>query len=82
VIPDLKNLVVVKARMALELCWSMQILIRAVCIRRDLLNEQDLRTSTPQRWCKEQLSASTMLVWPLPFAEGQCGPVVTPGRRA
>ena len=38
----------------------------------DLLNEQDLRMSTPQRWCKKQLMASTMLVWPSPFAQGRC----------
>jgi len=31
------------------------------------LNEQERRTSTPQRWRKEQLMASTMLVCPLPF---------------
>ena len=40
----------------------MTILMRAVCISNDLLNEQDFRTSTPQRWRKEQLMASTMLV--------------------
>ena len=34
----------------------------------DLLKEQDLRTSTPQRLRKEQLMASTMLVWPSPLA--------------
>ena len=28
---------------------------------KNLLNEPDLRTSTPQRWRKEQLMASTML---------------------
>ena len=27
----------------------------------DLLKEQDLRTSTPQRWRSEQLMASTIL---------------------
>ena len=30
----------------------MMILIRAGCILRHLLNEQDLRTSTPRRWRK------------------------------
>ena len=30
----------------------------------ELLKEQDLRTGTPQRCCKEQLRASTRLVWP------------------
>ena len=38
----------------------------------DLLNEQDLRTSTPQRWRREQLIASTMLVYPSPFEQGRC----------
>ena len=38
---------------------------------RDLLKEQDLRTSTPQRWRKEQFSASTMLVCPRPLALGR-----------
>lgn len=38
----------------------------------DLLNEQDLRTKTPQRWRSEQLRASTMLVRPLPLALGWC----------
>ena len=37
-----------------------------------LLKEQNLRTSTPQRWRKEQLMASTMLVWPSPLAQGRC----------
>ena len=37
-------------------------LIRAVCIANDLLKEQDLRTSAPQRWRSEQLMATTMLV--------------------
>ena len=35
----------------------MTILTRVVCTASDLLNEQDLRTSTPQRWRKEQLMA-------------------------
>ena len=39
---------------------------------KDLLKEQDLRTSTPQRWRKEQLMASLMLVWPSPLAQGRC----------
>ena len=39
---------------------------------RDLLNEQDLRTNTPQRWRREQLMASTMLVWPSPLGQGRC----------
>ena len=47
-------------------------LIRAVCIANDLLKEQDLRTSTPQRWRSEQLRASTMLVCPSPFGPGRC----------
>ena len=38
----------------------------------DLLNEQDLRTSTPQRWRKEQLLASTRLVWPSPLGQCRC----------
>ena len=38
---------------------------------KDLLNEHDFRTNTPQRWRSEQLSASTMLVWPLPLALGR-----------
>ena len=38
----------------------------------DLLKEQDLRTSTPQRWRNEQLMASTILVWPSPFKQGRC----------
>jgi len=41
---------------------------------RDLLNEQDLRTNTPQRWRKEQFKASMMLVWPSPLGQGRCGP--------
>jgi hypothetical protein len=32
------------------------------------LKQQDLRTSTPQRWRRAQFLASTMLVCPLPFA--------------
>ena len=40
----------------------MTILIRAVCMAKDLLKEQDSRTSTPQRWRNEQLMASTILV--------------------
>lgn len=39
---------------------------------KDLLKEQDLRTSTPQRWRKEQLIASTILVAPLPLGLGRC----------
>ena len=50
----------------------MIILIRAVCMANDLLNEQNLRMSTPQRWRKKQLMASTMLVWPSPLAQGRC----------
>ena len=38
----------------------------------DLLKEQDLRTSTPQRWRNEQLMASTMLVPPLPLGLRRC----------
>ena len=37
----------------------------------DLLNEQDLRTKTPQRWRKEQFKALTMLVWPSPWGKGE-----------
>ncbi len=33
----------------------------------DLLNEQDLRTSTPWRWRSEQLMTSTVLVCSLPL---------------
>jgi hypothetical protein len=47
------------------------ILIYAVCIFRNLLNEQLLRTGMP-RWRNEQLLASTMLVWPLPLGQGRC----------
>ena len=47
-------------------------LIRAVCIANDLLKEQNLRTSTPQRWRSEQLMASTMLVYPPPFGPDRC----------
>ena len=50
----------------------MTILMRAVCMARDLLNEQDLRTRTPQRWRNEQLMASTILIWPSPFKQGRC----------
>jgi hypothetical protein len=39
---------------------------------KDLLNEQDLRTSRPQRWRREQLIASTMLVCPPPLGLGRC----------
>ena len=38
----------------------------------DLLNEQDLRSSTPQRWRKEQLTASMMLVPPVSFGQRRC----------
>ena len=37
----------------------------------DLLNEQDLRTGTPDRWRSEQWMASTTLVCPLPLGLGQ-----------
>lgn len=37
----------------------------------DLLKEQDLRTSTPQRCRNEQFSASTILVPPLALAHGR-----------
>ena len=40
-------------------------------MRKFLLNEQDLRTNTPQRWRKEQLMASTILVLPLPLGWGR-----------
>jgi hypothetical protein len=50
----------------------MIILIRAVCIFKYLLNEQDLCTRTPPRWRKVQLMASTILVWPSPFGQGRC----------
>ena len=50
----------------------MTILIRAACMTSDLLNEQDLRTNTPQRWRKEQFRASTMLVPPLPLGQRRC----------
>ena len=42
----------------------MTTLIRAVCMIRLLLKEQDFLTSTPQRWRKEQLTASMTLVPP------------------
>ena len=61
--------------MFLRLCWSTQTLIRALRMRSDLLKEQDWRTNTPHRWRREQLSASTMLVWPSPYGQGRCGPV-------
>ena len=38
----------------------------------DLPNEQDLRTSTPQRWRREQVMVSTMLVCPSPLGPGRC----------
>ena len=38
----------------------------------DLLKEQDLRTSTQQRWRNEQLMASTILVWPSPLGQHLC----------
>ena len=41
----------------------MTILMRTWNMLNNLLNEQDLSTSTPQRWRKEQLTASTKLVW-------------------
>ena len=47
-------------------------LLRAGCIANDLLKEQDLRTSTPQRWRSEQLRAATMLVCPPLFGPGRC----------
>lgn len=50
----------------------MTILIRTLCIVNDLLNEQDLRTSTPRRWRRAQLTASTILVPPLPFGQRRC----------
>jgi len=50
----------------------MTSLIRAVCMTSDLLKEQDLRTSTQQRWRNEQLMASTILVWPSPLGQGRC----------
>jgi len=37
----------------------------------DLLNKQDLRTNTPQRWRNEQLSTAT-----LKLSEWQCGPLL------
>lgn len=43
--------------------------MRAVCMARDLLDEQDLRTNTPQRWWREQLMASTRLVCPSPLGQ-------------
>ena len=45
----------------------------------DLLKEQDLRTSTPQRWRNEQLVALTMLVWPLDRDDAASG--AAPWRR-
>ena len=50
-------------------------LIRAWCIANDLLKEQDLRTSTPQRWRSKQLT-STMLVCPSSFGPGRVGSVL------
>ena len=41
-------------------------MIRAVCMRKFLLDEWDLRTNQPQHWRKEQLMISTILVLPLP----------------
>ena len=38
----------------------------------DLLNKQDLRTSTPQRWRREQLIAPTMWGCPSPLGPGRC----------
>ena len=46
-----------------------------------LLKEQDLRTSTPQRWRKEQLMASTMLVWPSPLHRAGAASAAAPWRR-
>ena len=37
-----------------------------------LLKEQAFRTSTPQRWRKEQLMASIVLVPPLPLGQRRC----------
>jgi len=50
--------------------------MRTWCIFRHRLKEQVLRTSTAHFWRKEQLMASTILVWPLPLGLGRwadCG---------
>lgn len=39
---------------------------------KDLLKEQDFYTSKPQRYRKEQLTASVMLVPPVPLGHGRC----------
>ena len=46
--------------------------MRAVCMLSDLLKEQDLHTTTPHRWRKAPLMASTMLVPPSPLGQQRC----------
>lgn len=53
----------------LRLCSSLTNWIRTQCLVEEQPNEQDLRTSTPQSWCKGLVKASTMqqptISWPL-----------------